>query len=255
MKCTLYDNIELKVIAGCGNRPTRLVPAAFTQREPTSERLELSNKHGIGYIIWSLTVSGCQGIADKAKAEKRAHEDHRDRMGADGETPLFYDQPEYGVFWKERVELDVPFYLHPSAPMGNHFKQFYEKRRYLVGPPESFAFDVSLHVLGMITNGVFDRHPELKLIVGHSGEHMPQDFWRTNRWLRDVECSLAESRGDTIGHFSTEVVKFVADYIGPNRILFSKDSAYEKIQEGASWYDDDEEALSKALGKYHESDV
>ncbi|KAJ5297592.1 hypothetical protein PENANT_c005G10075 [Penicillium antarcticum] len=283
-------------------------------KQPTGERLDLSNQHGIGYTISSLTVPGCQGITDKAKAEKHARDAndwiakeikaYPDRMGAfaalsmhdpaqaaqelercvkqygfhgalvnnwqhagaDGETYLFYDQPEYDVFWKKCVELDVPFYLHPAAPMGNHFKQFYEQRRYLVGPPESFAIDVSLHVLGLITNGVFDRHPKLKLIVGHLGERMPQDFWRTNHWLRDVERPLAESRGDvmckqdlvyyfknniyltTSGHFSTETVKFVCDYVGADRILFSVDSPYEKIQDGASWYDNDKENLSKALG-------
>ena len=52
----------------------------------------------------------------------------------------------------------------------------------------------------------------------------------------------------TSGHFATEVVKFVVDYIGADRILFSVDSPYEKIQDGASWYDNDKDALSKALG-------
>ncbi|KAJ5134830.1 2-3-dihydroxybenzoic acid decarboxylase [Penicillium atrosanguineum] len=259
-------------------------------KHPTGERLDLSNHHGIGYTIWSLTVPGCQGYPDRMGAfatlsmhdpAQAAQELERcvkeygfhgalvnnwQHAGADGETYLFYDQPEYDVFWKKCVELDVPFYLHPSAPMGTHFKQFYEKRRYLIGPPESFAIDVSLHVLGLITNGVFDRHPNLKLIVGHLGERMPQDFWRTNHWLRDVERPLAESRGDTMckkdliyyfknniylttsGHFSTETVKFVCDYVGADRILFSVDSPYEKIQDGASWYDNDKEGLSEALG-------
>ncbi len=283
-------------------------------KDPTGERLQLSNKHGIGYTIYSLTVPGIQGITDPGKAEKHAREvndwiadeikDHRDRMGAfaclsmhdpaqaaeelertvrqhgfhgallnnvqhagpDGETYLFYDQPEYDVFWRKCVELDVPVYLHPSAPSGNHFRQVYAKRRYLVGPPISFAVDVSVHVMGLITNGVFDRHPDAKLIVGHLGERMPQDFWRTNHWLEDVERPLAASRGDTMskkpllhyfkhniylttsGHFCTEALKFVADCVGSDRILFSVDSPYEKIEAGAQWYDDDEQALTKALG-------
>ncbi|QGA14447.1 hypothetical protein EYB26_002101 [Talaromyces marneffei] len=61
-------------------------------KSPTGGRLDISNKNGIGYTIYSLTVPGVQGIADKAKAEKHATDvnnwiyneikDHRDRMGA-----------------------------------------------------------------------------------------------------------------------------------------------------------------------------
>lgn len=58
----------------------------------TDERVDISNNHGIGYTIVSLTVPGIQGITDKTKAEKHATEcknyianeikDHRDRLGA-----------------------------------------------------------------------------------------------------------------------------------------------------------------------------
>ncbi|KAF9886761.1 hypothetical protein FE257_011138 [Aspergillus nanangensis] len=283
-------------------------------KSPTGERLDISNKKGIGYTIYSLTVPGIQGITDKAKAEKHARDvndwianeikDHKDRLGAfaalsmhdpaqagaelercvkqygfhgallnnfqhagpDGETYLFYDQPAYDVFWEKCVELDVPVYIHPSAPAGYHFQQLYAQRKYLVGPPLSFALDVSLHVMGLITNGVFDRHPKLKVIVGHLGERIPMDFWRTNHWLEDVERPLATPRGDTMskkdiyyyfkhniwvttsGHFSTETVKYVADYLGPDRIMFSVDSPYERVEVGSDWYDNDKDALSKALG-------
>jgi 2,3-dihydroxybenzoate decarboxylase len=45
--------------------------------------------------------------------------------GPDGETYLFYDQPVYDTFWQTCVELDVPNYIHPSAPPGNMKKQLY----------------------------------------------------------------------------------------------------------------------------------
>ncbi|KAK4569948.1 hypothetical protein LTR86_002918 [Recurvomyces mirabilis] len=278
------------------------------------ERIELSDKHGIGYTIVSHTVPGVQGLSDKTEAEKLATrcneyifdkiKDHRDRLGAfaalsmhdpvqageelrrcvekfgfhgallndfqhsgpDGETFLFYDQPEYDVFWKVVVELDVPVYIHPAAPVGQRYTKLYAQRKYLIGPPLSFANSVSLHLLGIITNGVFDRFPDLKILVGHLGEHLPFDFWRTNHWLVDVEQPLAHKAGDTIckhdlyhyfknnvwlttsGHFSTETLKFVNDYLGPSRLLFSVDYPYETIEMGCGWWDGDAEAIKKALG-------
>lgn len=33
--------------------------------------------------------------------------------GEDGEGAIFYDQPEWDMFWEEIQALDVPFYMHP----------------------------------------------------------------------------------------------------------------------------------------------
>ncbi|KAK4957448.1 hypothetical protein LTR10_005411 [Elasticomyces elasticus] len=280
----------------------------------TGERIEVSDKHGIGYTVVSMTIPGIQGVTDQTQAEKDATyannyiydqiKDHRDKLGAfaalsmhdpkqagqelrrcvkelgfhgallndfqhagpDGETYLFYDQSEYDAFWEVCVELDVPIYIHPAAPVGHRFMKLYAQRKYLVGPPLSFANAVSLHLLGIITNGVFDRFPNLKIIVGHLGEHLPFDFWRTNHWLVDVERPLAHKAGDNIceqdlfhyfkkniwlttsGHFSTETLKYVNDYLGPSRLLFSVDYPYETIEMGCGWWDGDAEAIKKALG-------
>lgn len=142
----------------------------------------------------------------------------------------------------------------------------YAQRKYLIGPPLSFANAVSLHLLGIITNGVFDRFPTLKVIVGHLGEHLPFDFWRTNHWLVDVEQPLAKKAGDIIcehdlyyyfkkniwlttsGHFSTPTLKYVNDYLGPSRLLFSVDYPYETIEMGCGWWDGDAENIKSALG-------
>ena len=280
----------------------------------TGERIEVSDKHGIGYTIVSLTVPGIQGITDKATAEKEARhfndyvynriKEHRNKLGAfaalsmhdpeqagaelrravtelgfhgallndvqhagpDGETYLFYDDPAYDAFWAVAQDLDVPVYLHPAAPVGNAYETFYKARKYLVGPPLSFANSVSLHLLGLITNGVFDRFPKLKVIVGHLGEHIPYDFWRINHWLEDVERPLAEKAGDvfcekdvyhyfknniyltTSGHFSTPTLKYLAGYVGAERILFSVDYPYETIENGCGWWDGDAEGIQAALG-------
>ncbi|KAI9742042.1 MAG: hypothetical protein M1834_000432 [Cirrosporium novae-zelandiae] len=283
-------------------------------KDITSERIKLSDAHGIGYTIVSQTVPGIQGIADRAQAEQTATKvnnyianeikGHRDRLGAfaalsmhdpaqaaselrrcvkefgfhgalvndyqhagpGGETYLFYDQPAYDVFWKAVTDLDVPVYIHPAAPQGTLYNQLYAQRKYLIGPPLSFANSVSLHLLGLMINGVFDRHPNLKIIVGHLGEHIPFDFWRINHWFEDIKKPLAANVGDvfcqetiydyfkkniwvtTSGLFSTATLKYVVDHIGSERVLFSVDYPYETIEDGCGWWDGDEENIKKAVG-------
>ncbi|PWY98633.1 amidohydrolase 2 [Testicularia cyperi] len=162
----------------------------------------------------------------------------------------WYDQPKWDAFWATCTELDVPFYLHPIAPKGEIHRRIYKDRAALIGPVLSFANNVSAHLLGMVVNGVFDRHPKLKIIVGHLGEHIPFDLWRINHWLEDVHkprgaVSMKKTIRDyfneniwvtTSGHFSTPTLKYVQQEIGIDRILFSIDYPYEKFETACDWF-------------------
>lgn len=116
-----------------------------------------------------------------------------DNQRLPNDEAAWYDQPEWDEFWATVTELDVPFYLHPIAPKGEIFRRIYKDRAALIGPVLSFANNVSAHLLGMIVNGVFDRHPKLKIIVGHLGEHIPFDLWRINHWLEDGKLKAMSS--------------------------------------------------------------
>jgi 2,3-dihydroxybenzoate decarboxylase len=52
--------------------------------------------------------------------------------GADGK-PLYYDQPEYDVFWKTAQELDVVIYMHPRFPHPAVIENLFGGRRGLLG--------------------------------------------------------------------------------------------------------------------------
>ncbi|KAI9278889.1 amidohydrolase family protein [Phascolomyces articulosus] len=169
---------------------------------------------------------------------------------APGDNFLFYDQPAYDEFWKVVCELDVPIYIHPAAPQGCIYEKQYKDRKYLIGPPLSFANGVSLHILGMISNGVFDRFPKLNIIIGHLGEHIPFDMWRIHHWFEDIEKPLGMKAKKTIkeyfneniwlttsGHFSTETLNYCISQVGADRILFSVDYPYETMKDACNWFD------------------
>lgn len=172
-------------------------------------------------------------------------------VNANGERKLIlYSGPEYDVFWSTLEELDVPLYIHPSAPEAQIKELIYDQHYYLVGPPSSFAVDVSTHALCLIGAGVFDRHPKAQVILGHMGERLPFDFDRTSRWLEQVE----KQRGmpakkslqyyfqnnfwiTTAGAFSTLVLQFCVNLVGADRILYSVDYPYETYADAANWFD------------------
>ena len=84
------------------------------------------------------------------------------------------------------------------------------------GKALGFANQLNVHVSGLCVNGVFDRFPNLRIIIGHMGEHLPYDLERTSNRLE----MLGRTRGmpmkknlysywgknifiTTSGHFST----------------------------------------------------
>ncbi|KAF9007027.1 amidohydrolase 2 [Cyathus striatus] len=171
------------------------------------------------------------------------------QSGPDNETLLFYDQPEYDVFWQTVTDLDVPIYFHPRSNIAQITSLLYQHSSFLLGPAQQYAVTLSTHILGLCTNGVFDRFPKLKVIVGHLGERIPSDFFRIDEQLRrQIQNGMPMLRNassywqtnlfeTTSGNFATPLLKFHVDQIGIDRILFSVDYPYVSIAEGATWVD------------------
>lgn len=172
------------------------------------------------------------------------------RTSEDGNGRLFYDREDFDPFWKAAESLDVPVYIHPRNPTGFQQDLCYKDRHFLIGPPLSFANDVSLHLLGLVTNGVFDRFPKLQVIVGHLGEHVVPDLWRIDHWFEDVKRSLGLSCKKTIreyfldniwitcsGNFSTPLLGLCLQEVGSDRIMFSIDYPFESFADACLWFD------------------
>jgi len=172
--------------------------------------------------------------------------------GPDGNTMLFYDQPNYDIFWKTMEELDAPVYMHPRLPTPLIMEQLYAQRKWLQASVWGFASQLSLHVLGIITNGIFDRFPKAQLIIGHLGEHIPQDLWRVDhKLIRDRYPAMQMSKEKlvrdymnenvhltTSGHFSTRTLLGAMAELSSDRIMFSVDYPYEDgLLEGSTWMD------------------
>lgn len=163
--------------------------------------------------------------------------DFQQYVDSTGQTQMkFYDQPEYDIFWRTVSEdLQCPVYIHPRLALPQHMQQFLSGRKWLAASAYYFAHGVSLHLLGLVVNGVFDRFPKLKVIIGHMGEHVVGHRWRVDHRLENVQssrglpmkASLEEyfRRGNiyitTSGHYSTKALKFAIDEIGPERVMFS----------------------------------
>lgn len=113
-------------------------------------------------------------------------------------TFIYYDQPEFDVFWQTVVDLDVPVYFHPRTNVPPVSTLLFAHAPFITAAVQEFAVTLSNHLLGLCTNGVFEyvsiqftgrksslihlhsRFPALKIISGHLGERIPSDLFRIN---------------------------------------------------------------------------
>jgi predicted TIM-barrel fold metal-dependent hydrolase len=131
-------------------------------------------------------------------------------------------------------------YLHPAPPSNALREALYQ------GLPPAVAgrlatgawgwhAEAGLHVLRMIATGVFDRHPGLRLIVGHCGEMVPFMLDRIDAMLdparlgpaamalKPSEYFLRNIWVTTSGLFSLPPVLCAVQVLGVDRVLFSVD--------------------------------
>lgn len=158
----------------------------------------------------------------------------------------YLDDPKFWEIFEAAEALNVPIYLHPVTPPKAMIGPFLD--RGLDGAIYGFAIETSLHMLRMIVGGVFDRFPNLQIVVGHLGEGLP--FWlyrldymhaaivRANRYeqvkplQRTISQYLKENFYITTSGMPWEpAIMFTRSVIGADRVMYAMDYPYEFVPE------------------------
>ncbi len=169
-------------------------------------------------------------------------------LGTDG---AFLDDPRYGPLLSAFESLDVPLYLHPAQPPAAVRDALYGG---LPGPVAGalatnawgWHAEAGLHALRLVVSGVFERHPALKLIIGHGGEMIPFMLDRIDDMLPPRLTGLASPPSEyflrstwvtTSGMFSLPPVLCALAVFGPDRVLFSVDYPFGANARGRALLD------------------
>jgi 2,3-dihydroxybenzoate decarboxylase len=165
----------------------------------------------------------------------------------DPDNVKYYDLPEYRSFWATVADLDVPFYLHPRMQIPSR-AQNYEGHPWLMSAPWGFAIETSIHSLRLCGSGLFDDYPNLRICIGHLGENIPFGLWRIDARMRFSRRGYRGKRplGDyfrdhfhitTSGNFNDAAFRCTLDVIDNDKIYFSADYPFERMEDAADWYD------------------
>ena len=150
----------------------------------------------------------------------------------------FLYAPEFEPVLAQAEKLDVPIYLHPGIPTEP------VRAAYFDGLPGNFSFtmalsawgwhaDTAIHVLRLALSGALERHPGLKIVVGHFGEALPFMLDRIDEttaataktmFSRSLKQMITDQVWITTSGFFT-MVPFMASLMafGIDRLMFSVD--------------------------------
>ena len=162
------------------------------------------------------------------------------------DTSYYLDLPMFRQFWAEVEKLDVPVYLHPREPLQSQQRP-YEGHPWLLGAAWAFGVETATHALRLISSGLFDEHPKLRVILGHLGETLPFSIWRVEH------RNIVDPRGlnlkrkfslyfyenfyvTTSGNFRTQALINTILEMSADRILYSTDYPYETMVECEEWF-------------------
>jgi 2,3-dihydroxybenzoate decarboxylase len=147
----------------------------------------------------------------------------------------FLDHPKYWPIYERAEKLDVPIYFHPASPnaqVNAVYYQDYVKDFPLVARPAwGYTVETATQAIRLILSGVFDKHPNLKVMLGHFGETLPFLLWRIDMALRRPGGKQVDFRGifcknfyvTTSGFFSNPALLCTMMEMGVDHILFAVD--------------------------------
>jgi len=156
----------------------------------------------------------------------------------------FIDDKKYWPVFERATKLDVPVYIHPSPVKPAVVEAFFKDHAVpLSGAPLGFGLETLTHTFRLITSGVFDQYPTLKIIVGHLGETAPYTLWRTEHNLEKL-MKMPKSFSDyykthfwltTSGAFSNSALACAMAEMGAERVMFAVDWPYINNALGTKW--------------------
>lgn len=155
------------------------------------------------------------------------------------------DHPDFLPIFETAAKLGVPLFIHPQIPQRAVREVYYSGFGDLIDTAfATFAlgwhYEAGIQFVRLMLAGIFDRYPDLQIILGHWGEVILFYLERLNSLAR--VAALQQPVADYIrknlyvtpsGMWSQPYLQRTLEIVGPERILFSTDYPYQYRPGGA----------------------
>jgi uncharacterized protein len=150
------------------------------------------------------------------------------------------DHPDFAPLFEAAAKLCVPLYIHPQIPQRAVREAYYSgfddwTNLILATGGLGWHFETGVQFIRLVLAGVFDRHPDLQIILGHWGEVVLFYLERLELLAQarpQSERSISSYAQNNLyitpsGMFSHTYLRRTIETVGIERILFSTDYPFQ----------------------------
>ena len=138
------------------------------------------------------------------------------------------DEPRFEVVFDTAARLDVPLYIHPTYPLLAKALD-----AYALIPTLGFLVDTTTAALRLALGGLYERHPDFKLVLAHAGSLLPQLVGRIDYEAARHDGAtgrLSVRPSEALSMLYTDSVcvwapalRSTLEFLGPDRLMFGTD--------------------------------
>lgn len=162
----------------------------------------------------------------------------------------YLDDARYLPIFEACERLGVPVNLHPTVPHASMIKPYLGYGWALPAPGLGFGHETAVHAMRLIYSGLFDRCPDLQMMLGHFGEALTFWFYRIDfdfikPWLDPAHRPKIERRPsdylkhnfwlNSSGNFLNSALMSCLFEVGSDRLMFASDYPWETMEDAVSF--------------------
>lgn len=181
--------------------PGRVWASAAVPMQDTATAIDVLN-HAVNDLgLMGINLPGSVGADPRIDAER---------------LEPFYDRVE---------ELGIPMFLHPTDAVFSDMLTGYNGALFL---SLGRVMEVSVAAMRLVLSGIMERHPDLKIVMSHTGGALPYQSGRMDKNSKkanlpqDPSVYLKRMYTDTVSPH-TAGMKFAVEYYGVDHVMYGSD--------------------------------
>lgn len=153
------------------------------------------------------------------------------------------DQPAFRDFFAVMAQRDYPVWLHPARGGNQPDYRGEDHSKYWIWQVFGWPYETTAAMTRLVFDGLFDRHPDIKIITHHAGAmapafsaridaiygkpNMPEIRAAAEKLARPANEYFRLFYGDTALMGAVGGLAAAYEFLGPERLLFGTDAPFD----------------------------